>query len=88
MSNTGSTESLALYVEAEKFQGGFAGCLPVRGEIKAGLNTGWRGLWLYNVFYEESMSARDWGAPRFGALAGKGAHERIIEELRRDRKPE
>ena len=43
---------------------------------------------MYNVFYEESMSARDWGAPRFGALAGKGAHERTIEELRRDRKPE
>ncbi|GJE85429.1 xylose isomerase-like protein [Phanerochaete sordida] len=79
--DAGSADMFALGLGEGVVQGGFGGYLPVMDVTRAVLETGWRGPWSYEVFYEESMGRGDVGVPRFWAKAAMRSHYLIIKDL-------
>ncbi|KAI0064489.1 xylose isomerase-like protein [Artomyces pyxidatus] len=69
--------------EVAKANDGYGGYLPVLDVVEAVLNTGWRGPWSYEVFYEEDMAREDTGVPRKWTDAARAVHELILKKLQR-----
>ncbi|KDQ58865.1 hypothetical protein JAAARDRAFT_192446 [Jaapia argillacea MUCL 33604] len=76
-----------LYVWSDKWrplpfmEEGYGGYLPVGDVVRAVLETGWRGPWSYEVFYEKEMGKDDPSVPNRWTRAARKSHERLVEEL-------
>ncbi|KAI8974874.1 xylose isomerase-like protein [Trametes punicea] len=60
----------------------WGGYLPVLNVCEAVLQTGWRGPWSYEVFYQEDMSKDDASSPAKWTKAAKDSHQLLIKHLK------